>query len=354
MKKGLLKKVALLFCLLALVLFAASCANKDAAKPSSSETSPTEPAKTVQMRLVTGSAAGDPMTVRDEEMAKRFNERAGGAYIISVHPGDSIVKTPELMDAVRTGAVEMMATSWTIFSGKDEKLEAACLPFLFDNANAVAAAAQDIVELYTPLLQEKFNQKPLGFYYVGFNDLIGTKPVKTMADWKSWLTGSPDPPSAKMIEALGGNAISVPWNEIYSAMSKGVIDNMVMGNYIAVDFKLTDIIKTSTQFYGISGNSAYSINLDVWNKMPKDIQDILVEEAQRTAEDKSKFSIDRMQEDLNIYKSKGIESYVLPADERAKWKAAVQPYVDGKLDSMGDFGKKMKEIADKANKANPQ
>jgi len=168
------------------------------------------------------------------------------------------------------------------------------------------------------------------------------------------LSGAPDPTAAQMIKYLGGNAISVAWNELYNSLDKGVVDTMLIANNIAVDFKVTDIIKTSTQFFGMAGTSGYSINLDVWNNMPKDVQDILMEEAQKTANEKSAYMIARIQEDLNTYKNKGIEAYSLPVDERAKWKAAVQPYVDERLAAMGDFGKKLKEIADKANKANPQ
>jgi len=138
------------------------------------------------------SPAGDELTVGDEKMAERFNARQSD-YVLKVYPGESIVKVTEFMDAVRTGAVEMCDVGWGIFGGKDARLTAQQLPFMFNNAEAEAAVAEDIVALYEPVMKENFNAKPLGFYFNGALDYVGVKPVKSLADMKGMLIGAPDP-----------------------------------------------------------------------------------------------------------------------------------------------------------------
>ena len=47
--------------------------------------------KPVIIRLVVPSAVGDPLTEKDEELARRFNSRVDGAYKIQVFPGEFAV-----------------------------------------------------------------------------------------------------------------------------------------------------------------------------------------------------------------------------------------------------------------------
>ena len=51
--------------------------------------------KPVVLRLVVPSPAGDwPLTFMNTEMAKRFNERAKGEYVMEVHAGGALAKLP--------------------------------------------------------------------------------------------------------------------------------------------------------------------------------------------------------------------------------------------------------------------
>ena len=78
--------------------------------------------KPVVIRHVMPTPEGDyPQTYRDKEMAKRFNERAKGEYVIEVHAGGALAKLPEYFDAVRIGAVEMEFSNWGMFSFLDPK-----------------------------------------------------------------------------------------------------------------------------------------------------------------------------------------------------------------------------------------
>src|SRR4030043_1044780 len=105
--------------------------------------------KPVVLRLVIPTPEGDwPLTFKDKEMAKRFNERAKGEYIIEVHAGGALAKLPEYFDAVRIGAVEMEFSNWGMFSFLDPRLGLLELPFLLNNNNASSAACQSLLPLY--------------------------------------------------------------------------------------------------------------------------------------------------------------------------------------------------------------
>ena len=307
----------------------------------------------VILRLVVPTAAGDMLTVKDEELAANFNKRAKGEYEIRVYPGESIVKIPEYLDAVRVGAIEIADTAWGIYAGHDKKLGAMEMPFLFNNINASIAAAKELLPLYDNLLSEKFNQKALALFAVGGMELISTKPVKTLSDWNGLMTGAINPQISAMTRELGGSPVVVMWTDLYTSLQKKVIDAGLSNSHQMLTFSLTDVCSNVSVFYGASGWQGYSINMKVWNKMPEHIKNILMDETRRAAE---KMHIEFLRlhtEDIENLKKKGISVHLVSPDERVKWSEKLQPYLEKEISSMGIFGMEIKKIADEVNKRFP-
>ena len=63
--------------------------------------------------------------------------------------------------------------------------------------------------------------------------------------------------------------------------------------------------------------------------------------------------IQQREQDIADVTGFGMELYMLPAAERANWKALTEDYVNEKLAGFGEFGQRMKEVADSANAAFP-
>jgi TRAP-type C4-dicarboxylate transport system substrate-binding protein len=312
-----------------------------------------KPKETVILRLVVPAPPGDMLTVKDEELAARFNERAGGEYEIKVYPGEQLVKMPEYLDAVRTGAVEIMDAGWGIFGGLDPRLGVHETPFLYNNIRAGAASQEALVELFAPMFQEKFNQKPLASFTTGAMELIGNKPVKTLEDWKGTLVGAINPPIAGMVVQMGGSPVTIMWTDMYTNLEKGVIDAGLISNQGTLQLGIYDVITQNTTFYGPTGQNAYNINLDVWNAMPQRIQDILLEETRQTAATMNETFIRLFDEDIESLRDKGVDVYVLPNAERERWKETCQPLIEQNLAAAGEFGQQVKQICDEANSQFP-
>jgi len=180
------------------------------------------------------------------------------------------------MDAVRTGTVEMASIGLGIFAGLDPGL--AEIPMLYNNVRANAAACKESADLYNEILEEKFNQKALAIYTTGAQEMISKKPVKTLADWKGLLVGATNPETAALTTALGGSPVVIPWTECYSNLEKGVVDAVMTSTQWTMISGLNDVASYVTRFYSTPTFNTYLINLDAFNKMPKDVQEILIEE----------------------------------------------------------------------------
>jgi TRAP-type C4-dicarboxylate transport system substrate-binding protein len=311
--------------------------------------------KPVIIRHVLPTPEGDyPQTFRDKEMAKRFNERAKGEYVIEVHAGGALAKLPEYFDAIRIGAVEMEFSNWGMFSFLDPRLGLLETPFLFNNNPATIAACKQMLPLFDQILQEKFNAKGVAMMNTGGLGLFSQKPVRTLEDWKGLLTASVSPVTSTMIKDLGGSPVTIVFFETYEALQKKTVDAAAQSAHGGVVFSFPDICKHFTAIFSVPAPAGYSINLDVWKKMPPHIQKILQEETARAADWMSNVLVTELPDsDLKVFKEKGVTVYYLPKEERGKWAKQLEPYKEKQLSSFGELGQKIKKIADEMNKKYP-
>jgi len=307
----------------------------------------------VTLRLAVPWPPGDPPMVKCEEMATRFNERAGGKATIEVHPAESLVKTQESMDAVRTGAVEMAGFPIGVFTSLDPRLAAAEVPFMYNGVKADAAAQEHLIPMYNEFLPDKFNQKILASFTCSGLEIASTKQVKTMADMKGLLIHSISPVCSQTIEALGAAPVSAPFVEGYTVIEKKTCDATMVASMFMVIFKLPEVADYLTTGYIIPASLGVTINMDAYKSLPKDIQKLLDEEGLNLTRNANEFFIVQTDENPKTLVAQGMELYVLPAAERAKWRDAVWPVSEKIIADMGDWGEKFLEVAEEVNSKYP-
>lgn len=301
------------------------------------------------IRLVVPAAAGDPLTYKDQELARRFNDRAGGQYKIQVFPGESLARIPEYFDAVRVGAIEMADVAWGIYAGHDPRLSLIETPFLFNNIDAGMAAAKRLLPLHDRILQERFNAKALGLIHFSGIEILSLKPVKRLEDLKSMMIGAISPAMAKMIQELGASPVTVMWTDLYTSLQKGVIDGTANGTHGSIENGLLDVCSDVTYFFGAAAWNGYTINLDLWNDMPENVQKILLEETEKAVDWMHNKLLEYEKSDMQTFIEREKNIHIISSEERDRWRKKLIPYQEKQLSSMGDFGLKVKEIADDVN-----
>ena len=114
----------------------------------------------------------------------------------------------------------------------------------------------------------------LGWAFAGSRCLIfKSKPVKNLADLKGLKVRVPSNPIySETIKAWGANPTTIPWNEVYLALSQGVVDGIETAPGPSFDKKHYEAAK-----YLIQTNHLYYFHLWVaseknWKKYPKEIQ----------------------------------------------------------------------------------
>jgi TRAP-type C4-dicarboxylate transport system substrate-binding protein len=80
--------------------------------------------------------------------------------------------------------------------------------------------------------------------------------------------------SAKVVTALGGSAVGLPITDTYDALSKGVVEGLVLDWGGILNWKMGDLVKHHIESPGVAATVAFFtvMNKDKWNSLPRDIQ----------------------------------------------------------------------------------
>jgi TRAP-type C4-dicarboxylate transport system substrate-binding protein len=348
--------LALLMVVLMSGLILGGCAEPTPAPSPAPAPAPTPapaPEKPVLMRVATPWPPMDAPTVLTQEMADRFNARTGGKYVIEVHPAESLVKTQESVDAVRTGAVEMAGFPPGVFSSVDPRLATPVLPFFYTGVKADAAAQELILPMYNEFMPEKFNQMMVICFTCGGLEIASSKPVKTLEDMKGLLVHAISPVASQVIEILGASPVPAPFVEGYSVLEKKVVDATVVAMEYMMTFKVYEVADYLTTGYMIPAALTLTINMDTYNSLPDDIQKILVEEGIQLRNDANAYFIGVTDENPVKLAELGMEHYILPSAERERWREAVWPYSESLMADMGEWGQRLEQVAEQINSQYP-
>ena len=152
-----------------------------------------------------------------------------------------------------------------------------------------------------------------------------TKPVRTLEDLKGMRIATLGKWDSRAIELLGGTPTHVLVPEQYMALERGIVDGTLLLNEGILAFKMNEHIKFSvySDFPMICGFT--SMNHDFFNALPRNLQKTVVEVSD-TWSVKAGENLDKAEAEMGgVLESMGIEQYVLPPDERARWDKAVEP-----------------------------
>ena len=128
---------------------------------------------------------------------------------------------------------------------------------------------------------EKFNGMVIGEMYYPNNYYFSSRPLRTKADFAGMKTRSHSAVLGDLILGMGAEAQFVAFAEVYTALERGIIDTAVSCGVCGAGlrwFEVSDYLVGPIVALGVT---YLSINLDRWNKMPADLQNILLEEGAR-------------------------------------------------------------------------
>ena len=170
---------------------------------------------------------GDYPTVKGVEyMGRLLAERTDGRLGIKVFPGAQLGNERDTLEITTFGGIDFNRVNLAPLNSVEPMTIPPSLPFIFRSvAHMRRALDGDIGEV---ILESFRNQGMIGlcFYDSGARSFYNTRrPVYTPEDMRGLKLRVPSSDLyLAMVNALGANAVPMPFDEVYSALAQGVID----------------------------------------------------------------------------------------------------------------------------------
>ncbi len=172
---------------------------------------------------------------------EKIETESKGELKCQIYPAMQLGGSPtQLYDQVKDGVVDVVFAVPGFSAGRFPRIEVFELPFMMNDAEATSKALWDYVAQYD---QDEFaDVKPLAFnvHGPGLFHMV-SKPVTRRSDLRGLKIRAPTRPASQLIAVLGGTPVGMPLPQIPEALSKGVIDGVVIPWEIVPAIKVDEL-----------------------------------------------------------------------------------------------------------------
>lgn len=282
----------------------------------------------------------------------RVEQLSAGAVKFDRFPGEVLVKGADIYEACRDGVIQSGNFLIPYESGQIPLPTVKELPFSFVNFEThlslwrkfMEAGLNDYLHSFGIQVVSDMSLTPYGFWT---SKKWG--PIRRLEDVKGCKVRSPGGYMSRALEAMGAIPINMPSPEAYTAMERGTLDCISMVESSQIAFRLHEVTAFITRADYSTTGVPIMVNLKVWNSLPKEIQEIMLQAGKEAEQNIIKEMMKYQKEvvDPTIQK-RGIKVTALPESERERMKKACAPVWDEWLAKNGSLfnglGKKMFDI----------
>jgi TRAP-type C4-dicarboxylate transport system substrate-binding protein len=238
----------------------------DGAKASAAE-------KTIELSLSHIMSAVSYPHLAFQYFSDKISERTKGRVKITVYATGVITSPAKVYESIEAGIIDMGHHCSAYTPGPFPAIDACFLPLPPKNAWSFSYTATDFCKHFKLKEIEKvkyfFSGTP-GPYLIATVDKPVLKP-EDLHGLKMRAIG----PAVDLVKGWGGTPASLPMGDVYEALSKGVIDGGILPLEAIAGFKFGEHLKYATVApVGVSFPGFVVMNMDRWNALPKDIQEV--------------------------------------------------------------------------------
>nr|WP_245238910.1 TRAP transporter substrate-binding protein [Methylobacterium platani] len=260
-----------------------------------------------------------------KELAEKYT---AGRVKVEVYPNSQLFKDKEEVEALQLGAVQMLAPSLAKFGPLGAKeFEVFDLPYILPDKAALRRVTDGALgkRLFDKLQTKGITG--LAYWDNGFKVMSANKPLRMPADFRGLKMRIQ---SSKVLEAefraLGAIPQVMAFSEVYQGMQTGVVDgseNTPSNMYTQKHHEVQKYITLSD--HGYIGYAVIT-NKKFWDGLPAEIRAELDKAMTEATVYANEVADKDNAEALDEMKKSGKTTLItLTADEKAAWKAALEP-----------------------------
>ncbi|HMN79516.1 MAG TPA: TRAP transporter substrate-binding protein DctP [Burkholderiaceae bacterium] len=226
---------------------------------------------------------------------QEFLERkSGGRVKVEIFPASQLGDFRQMLEQVQLGTLEMTQTTVGGIASFFPEIQVTDLPYLMPSDEVAERVARGpfFDKVREEVLRRMRTVRLIAVANSGnWRSFFTTKPVKSPAELKGLKIRSIDSPlHIEFMKALGINPTPVPWGELYTAASTGVVDGTNNSAADVMRFKLGEVMKHVILDEHMLLTGFFWINDNWLKKLPPDLQDLVVDGVRQAASIQARFN----------------------------------------------------------------
>lgn len=304
-------------------------------------------AEDIKLRIASGHAPATPYVQLMAnffvpEVSKRVAAKTSHKVEFIEGYGGSMVKVADVLEGVQSGIIDVGGYSFA-FEPSNLPLHAFQVMVPFGTMSArdslkIARAVYAKVPYMTQVFEDKFNQKLVGLVGDNGYNILTQFEWKTIADLKNKKVAGAGL-NLKWLEFAGAVPVQTSAPEVYNNLQTGVFQGILIFPSYAVSLKWYEVAKHYTLVeFGAVTWQALTINKAKFAKLPKEVQDIILEVGREYEATTAKNSDEDYPKQLDQLKAAGATVKSVSPEVRAAWAKSLAKWPQQKADELDAKG----------------
>jgi TRAP-type C4-dicarboxylate transport system substrate-binding protein len=264
-----------------------------------------------------------------EVFAKTLKEKTKGELEVKIFPL-SLINISQMYGGIRDGVVDGGFFLPPIFPSELPETQLVIdLAMLGTNSFAMAGAVTEYMYGCPECLNErlKANHVYLGSASTGPYAILSTKKISTIDELKGKKLRSAAGPWSRWASQFGAVAMNIGGNQIFEAVSQGLIDGTLQSTQELTALRLGDVVKHVTlgvpsgTFHGIDN---HNINGNVWRSLTESQRGAMLQSASVTSAALTIRYISENARALAEAQQKGVQVHQASAELKARTSAFIE------------------------------
>jgi hypothetical protein len=283
--------------------------------------------ETIRIRLAHSLSTSEPAHLAAEFFAKNVAQRSNNRVQIQVFPGEQLGSGKDVNEMIRQGVNVMNITDPGYLSDFVPDIGVLNGPYLInDPKDYNKLLASDWYKGTEKKLETAGFRLVMANGFFGQRHLISTKAVRKPEDMNGMTVRVP--PNTMWIEtfkAMGARPTTVQWSEVYNALQQNVVVGAEAPLGSLWGSKLHEVRKFISMTGHFTAFVMWPINANYFNKLPADVQKLLLEEGKRAGDEMTRLTLDLQNDYMSKFKAAGVQ-FVTDVDINAFQKATNSVY----------------------------
>lgn len=282
------------------------------------------------LKFAAANNKGHPQVTGMEKFAEIVKEKSGGKIEVKLFPGGVLGGDVQTVSALQGGVVEMLVLNAGILASNVKAFGAVDLPFLF-NSGEEADKVMD--GAFGKSLADKLPATGLvglAYWELGFRNLTNERrPVTKLEDIKGLkIRTIQSPIPVELFNALGANAVPLPYTELYTALETGTVDGQENPSANIINAKFYEVQKYMTLTRHQYNPQIVLVSKKFWDGLNDEEKAVLQQAAVEARDFQRKVSREQDAAALEEIRKTGMEVSELSPEETQKLRDAVKPMIE--------------------------